>query len=151
MIKVAADGRLKQPEVLEAQARRMLADSRALSLVRNFALKWLNVDNLSEVQPDPLLFPSFNDQLRRDMAVEIESFVASVLLQDRNVNDLLTANHTFVNEQLARHYGITSVLGPQFRRVEFKILSAGGYWAKARFFFGPLTPTARHRCFAARG
>jgi Protein of unknown function (DUF1592)/Protein of unknown function (DUF1588)/Protein of unknown function (DUF1595)/Protein of unknown function (DUF1585) len=120
LLKVATEGKLKRPEVLEAQARRMLADSRASSLVRNFALKWLNVYDLNAVQPDPQLFPSFNDQLRRDMRVEIESFVSSVLLQDRNVNELLTANHTFVNERLARHYGITSVFGPQFRRVELQ-------------------------------
>src|SRR5262249_4466134 len=120
LLKLATDGELKRPEVLEAQARRMLADSRASSLVRNFALKWLNVDNLNAVQPDPLLFPSFNDQLRRDFRVEIESFIASILLQDRNVNDLLTAGHTFLNERLARHYGMTSVIGPQFRRVELQ-------------------------------
>ena len=95
----------------------MLKDPRASSLVRNFALKWLDLDKLDEVEPDPNLFPTFNDQLRQDMATEIESFVASVLLEDRNVGDLLTADHTFLNERLARHYGITSVLGPQFRRV----------------------------------
>src|SRR5262249_38225737 len=120
LLKVATEGKLKRPDVLEAQARRMLADSRAASLVRNFALKWLNVYDLNAVQPDPLLFPSFNDQLRRDMRIEIESFLSSVLLQDRNVNELLTANHTFLNERLARHYGITSVFGPQFRRVELQ-------------------------------
>jgi hypothetical protein len=120
LLKIATANELKRQEVLEAQARRMLADPRASSLVRNFALKWLNVDNLNAVQPDPLLFPSFNDQLRRDMRAEIESFVSSVLLQDRNVNELLTASHTFLNERLARHYGITSVIGPQFRRVELQ-------------------------------
>ena len=120
LLKIATAGELKRPEVLEAQARRMLADSRASSLVRNFALKWLNVDNLNAVQPDPLLFPSFNDQLRRDLKVEIESFISSILLQDRNVNELLTASHTFLNERLARHYGITNVFGPQFRRVELQ-------------------------------
>src|SRR5262252_6355194 len=120
LLKIATEGKLKRPKILEAQARRMLADSRASSLVRNFALKWLNVYDLNAVQPDPLLFPTFNDQLRRDMRVEIESFVSSVLLQDRNVNELLTANHTFLNERLARHYGITSVFGPQFRRVELQ-------------------------------
>jgi mono/diheme cytochrome c family protein len=120
LLKVATDGGLKRPEVLETQARRMLADPRATSLVRNFALKWLNVDNLNAVQPDPLLFPSFSDQLRQDMRTEIEWFVSSVLLQDRNVNDLLTDNHTFLNERLARHYGITSIIGPQFRPVEMQ-------------------------------
>jgi mono/diheme cytochrome c family protein len=120
LLKIASEGGLKKPEVLEAQARRMLADPRAASLVRNFALKWLNVDNLNAVQPDPLLFPAFNDPLRKDMRVEIESFVSSILLEDRNVNELLTANHTFLNERLARHYGITNVIGPQFRRVELQ-------------------------------
>jgi hypothetical protein len=118
LFKLANEGQLKRPEVLEAQARRMLADPRAASLVRNFAMKWLTVDNLNAVQPDPLLFSTFNDQLRKDMRTEIESFLASILLENRSVNDLLTANHTFLNERLARHYGITSVIGPQFRRVE---------------------------------
>jgi hypothetical protein len=77
----------------------------------------LDLDQLSEVVPDPNLFPTFDDGLRRDLATEIESFVSSVLLEDRSVGELLTANHTFLNERLARHYGITSVLGPQFRRV----------------------------------
>jgi mono/diheme cytochrome c family protein len=131
LLRIATEGRLHQPEILEAQARRMLADSRAESLVRNFALKWLNVDNLNEVQPDPLLFPSFSDSLRKDMAVEIESFVSSILLQDRSVNDLLTANHTFLNERLARHYGITDVLGPQFRRVELQNPQRWGLLGKA--------------------
>lgn len=120
LLKLATDGNLNQRDVLEAQARRMLADPRAASLVRNFALKWLNVDNLSEVQPDPQLFPSFSDALRKDFAIEIESFIASVLLADRSVNDLLTANHTFLNERLARHYGLKDVFGPQFRRVELQ-------------------------------
>jgi len=117
LLKEAAAGKLHTPEALQAEALRMLKDRRASNLVRNFALKWLDLDKLREVQPDPNLFPTFDDQLRRDMAVEAESFVASVLLEDRNVGDLLTANHTFLNERLARHYGVTSVLGPQFRRV----------------------------------
>jgi hypothetical protein len=117
LLDVAAAGKLKTPEALRAQALRMLNDSRASNLARNFALKWLDLDNIEEVEPDPNLFPTFNDQLRRDMAAEIESFVASVLLEDRNVGDLLTADHTFLNERLARHYGIASVLGSQFRRV----------------------------------
>jgi mono/diheme cytochrome c family protein len=117
LLATAAAGKLNAPDVLRAQALRMLQDRRASSLVRNFALKWMDLDNLGAVEPDPNLFPSFNPQLRRDMAVEIESFVASVLLDDRSVGDLLTADHTFLNEGLARHYGITSVLGPQFRRV----------------------------------
>jgi mono/diheme cytochrome c family protein len=117
LLKVAAAGRLRDPKVLQAEALRMVNDRRAASLVRNFALKWLDLDNLAAVEPDPNLFPTFTAQLRRDFASELESFVASVLLGDRNVSDLLTADHTFLNERLARHYGIRSVLGPQFRRV----------------------------------
>ena len=117
LLKIAATSRLHDPAVLRAQALRMLNDPRSSSLVRNFAIKWLDLDKLNEVQPDPNLFPAFNEQLRRDMATELESFVGSVLLEDRNVGDLLTADYTFLNERLARHYGISSVLGPQFRRV----------------------------------
>ena len=95
----------------------MLKDRRASNLVRNFALKWMDLDNLREAEPDPNLFPTFNDQLRKDLSTEVESFVGSVLLEDRNVGDLLTADHTFLNERLAKHYGISAVLGPQFRRV----------------------------------
>ena len=117
LLQAAAAGKLRTPDALRAQALRMLNDRRASSLVRNFALKALDLDKLAEVVPDPNLFPTFDDGLRRDLATEIDSFVASVLLEDRNVGDLLTADHTFLNERLARHYGITSVLGPQFRRV----------------------------------
>jgi hypothetical protein len=117
LLQVAAAGKLRAPDVLRAQALRMLTDRRASSLVGHFALKALDLDKLAEVVPDPNLFPTFDDGLRRDLATEIESFVASVLLEDRNVGDLLTADYTFLNERLARHYGITSILGPQFRRV----------------------------------
>ena len=95
----------------------MLNDRRASNLVRNFAMKAFDLDKLDQVVPDPNLFPTFNDQLRRDMNVEVESFIGSVLLDDRNVGDLLTADHTFLNDRLARHYGLASVHGPQFRRV----------------------------------
>jgi hypothetical protein len=117
LLQVAAAGKLRNPDVLRAQALRMLSDRRASSLVGHFALKALDLDKLGEVVPDPNLFPSFDDGLRRDLTSEIESFIGSVLLEDRNVGDLLTANYTFLNERLARHYGIASVLGPQFRRV----------------------------------
>ena len=117
LLKVAAAGRLRAPGVLQAQALRMLHDRRASSLVRNFAIKAFDLDKLNQVVPDPNVFRTFNDDLRRDMATEVESFIGSVLLEDRSVGDLLTANDTFLNERLARHYGITSVYGPQFRRV----------------------------------
>jgi hypothetical protein len=117
LLKVATAGRLSAPAVLRSQALRMLKDPRAASLVRNFASKSLDLDKLADVQPDPNLFPTFTDLLRQDMATEAETFLTSVLLEERNVGDLLTANHTFLNERLARHYGIKNVFGPQFRRV----------------------------------
>jgi hypothetical protein len=117
LLELAAAGKLRDDDVLEEQVERMLADPRAQSLVTGFALRWLNVDEIDAVDPDNRLFPDFTDALRDDFATEIELFVASVLLEDRDVHDLLTADWTFVNERLARHYGIPNVYGSRFRRV----------------------------------
>ncbi len=117
LLQAAAAGKLSAPAALAAQAHRMLKDTRASALVRNFAMKAFDLDKLNQVVPDPNLFPTFDDRLRRDMATEVEAFLSSILLEDRNVGDLLTANETFLNDRLARHYGITTVFGPQFRRV----------------------------------
>jgi mono/diheme cytochrome c family protein len=114
---LAAAGGLTKPGVLEKQVKRMMADPKASSLVSSFAMKWLNIADLDAVKPDPMLFPEFNDQLRRDFSKEAEEFLSSVLLEDRSVVDLLTADYTFLNERLARHYGISGVAGSQFRRV----------------------------------
>jgi hypothetical protein len=116
LLRLAAQGELGDTDVMERQVERMLADPRAQSLVTNFALRWLNVDEPNAVDPDDRLFPNFTDALRDDFAAEIELFVASVLLDDRDVHELLTADWTFVNERLARHYGMGAVRGPQFRR-----------------------------------
>jgi hypothetical protein len=117
LLAIAAAGKLGTPAALQAQAARMLKDPRAARLVKNFAIRALDLDKLDQVVPDPNLFPNFSDALRRDMSTEIESFIGSILIEDRDVGDLLTADHTFLNERLARHYGIPSVYGPQFRRV----------------------------------
>ncbi len=117
LLKLAAAGKLKAPGALQAQALRMLQDRRASSLVRNFAMKAFDLDKLNQVVPDPNLFPAFSDQLRKDMTREVEAFIGSVLLEDRGVGDLLTANQTFLNDRLAKHYGVAGVQGPQFRRV----------------------------------
>jgi hypothetical protein len=117
LLALAERGALHAPRALDAQVDRMLADPRAETLVTSFALKWLNVDDLHAVVPDARLFPEFSDELRADFATEIELFVKSVLLEKHDVRELLTSNQTFLNERLARHYGITSVHGPQFRRV----------------------------------
>ena len=117
LLAIAASGKLSAPLALQAQAQRMLKDPRASRLVRNFAIRALDLDKLNQVAPDPNLFPTFSDALRRDMSTEVESFITSILLEDRDVGDLLTADHTFLNDRLAKHYGIPSVYGPQFRRV----------------------------------
>jgi hypothetical protein len=117
LLGLAAAGKLHDDDVIAEQVERMLADPRAHSLVTNFALRWLNVDEIDAVNPDDRLFPDFTDALRDDFGKEIELFVSSVLLEDRDVHELLTADWTFVNERLARHYGMGDVHGPQFRRV----------------------------------
>jgi mono/diheme cytochrome c family protein len=117
LLKLAAAGGLTKPGAIEKQVRRMLVDPKASSLVTSFAMKWLNLTTLDSVQPDPQLFPVFNEQLRHDFSKEAEDFVSSILLQDRSVVELLTSNHTFLNERLARLYGVSGVLGPQFREV----------------------------------
>jgi len=117
LLKIAASGGLTRPGALDRQVKRMMADAKASSLVTSFAMKWLNISDLEAVIPDPVLFPEFSDQLRRDFSREAEQFLRSILLEDRSVVDLLTADHTFLNERVARHYGISGVVGTQFRRV----------------------------------
>ena len=117
LLKLAAAGGLTKPGVLERQVRRMLADPKASSLVTSFAMKWLNLTSLDSVQPDPKLFPVFNEELRHDLGKEAEDFISSILLEDRSVVDLLTSNQTFLNDKLARLYGVPGVFGSQFREV----------------------------------
>jgi mono/diheme cytochrome c family protein len=131
LLTLAAAGGLTKPGAMEAQVKRMMADPRASSLVTSFAMKWLNLDALDSVQPDPVLFPGFNEQLRHDFAKEAEAFVSSIFLEDRSVVDLLTADHTFLNERLARHYGISGVTGTQFRRVTLAEKERWGLLGKA--------------------
>ena len=113
----AADGKLRDPGVLEQQVRRMLADPRAASLVTNFAAQWLYLRNLPAVSPDFIVFPDFDETLRRALRRETELFFDSIIREDRSVLDLLSADYTFVNERLARHYGISNIYGSHFRRI----------------------------------
>jgi len=131
LLTLAESNGLTKSGAMEKQVRRMLADPKASSLVSNFAMKWLNLDSLESVKPDPVLFPAFNDQLRRDFSTEAEAFVSSILLEDRSLVDLLTADHTFLNERVARHYGIPGVSGPQFRRVTLTNKERFGVLGKA--------------------
>ncbi len=123
---------LSKPGVLEAQVKRMLNDPRASNLVSSFAMKWLSLDDLDTVKPDPNIFgQAFNDALRQDFTKEVESFMSSVLLEDRSVVDLLTAKHTFMNQRLAQHYGIKGITGNQFRRIELTDETRFGLLGKA--------------------
>jgi hypothetical protein len=117
LLGVAIAGKLHEPAVLEAQVRRLLADSRSRALVSNFASQWLRLRNLDSITPDMRLFPDFDDNLRQAFRQETELFFESILREDRSVLDLLRANYTFVNERLAKHYGISNVYGSRFRRI----------------------------------
>jgi hypothetical protein len=131
LLSLAAAGGLTRPGAVEKQVKRMLADPKASSLVTSFAMKWLNLTSLDSVQPDPKLFPTFNEQLRHDFSEEAEAFIGSILLQDRSVFELLTSNHTFLNERLARLYGVPGVIGSQFREVVVPEPERAGLLGKA--------------------
>jgi hypothetical protein len=119
LLDLAANGKLREPSELEAQVRRLLADSRSDALVENFVGQWLQLRNLeSRVKPDFLLFPDFDDNLRKGFRRETELLFANVLREDRPVHELITANYTFMNERLARHYGVPNVYGARFRKVD---------------------------------
>jgi hypothetical protein len=117
LLDLATKNQLSQPAVLEKQVRRMLADPRAEAMVSNFSGQWLHLRNLKTIAPNHDEFPDFDDTLREAFQHEAELFFASVMREDRNVVDLLTANYTFVNERLAKHYGVPYVYGSHFRRV----------------------------------
>jgi mono/diheme cytochrome c family protein len=117
LLEVAAQGRLSRPAVLEQQVQRMLADPRSRALVDNFASQWLLLRNLKSHVPNPGDFPNFDNELRDAFRTETELFFQSIMREDRSVLDLLNADYTFVNERLARHYGIPNVYGSHFRRV----------------------------------
>jgi mono/diheme cytochrome c family protein len=126
LLEAAQRGRLKDPKVLEQQVRRMLADPRATELMKNFGGQWLMLRNVRFATPDPDTFPEFDDNLREAMQRETEMFLENLMREDRSVLDLVNANYTFVNERLARHYGLPNVYGTQFRRVTFPDDKRGG-------------------------
>ena len=126
LLDAAERGTLEDPAVLEQQVRRMIADSRSTALVENFVGQWLAVRNVRDVVPDSGLFPEFDENLREAFHQETALFMESMLREDRSLVDLLDADYTFVNERLARHYGIPNVYGNQFRRVTLRTEERGG-------------------------
>ncbi len=120
LLKLANKGELRRPDVLDAQVRRMMAAPQAENLVTDFALRWLDLQEVDKFEWDRQIFPEFSAELRQDFATEIDLFLRSILLEDKNVEELLRADYTFLNERLAKHYGITTVHGAQFRRVHLE-------------------------------
>lgn len=117
LIKLSSANRLHEPKVLRQQVARMIADPRSQALVQNFTGQWLNIRGIAASEPAVNLYPDFDSTLRDAFKREVELFFASIIQEDRSVDDLLTADYTFVNERLAKHYGIPGIYGPQFRRV----------------------------------
>jgi hypothetical protein len=121
LIDLAAQGKLRDPAVLDKQVRRMLADPKSEALIENFTGQWLSVRSLKTSEPAVNLFPDFDDNLRNAFQREAELFFDSIVHEDRSVLDLLTADYTYVNERLAKHYGIPNIYGPHFRRVTLPV------------------------------
>lgn len=126
LFQLASERQLRKRGVLEAQVRRMLQDGKAKALVENFFGQWLQFQNVELVQPDPGRYPDFEESLRRSMRKETEYFLSYLLREDRSILEMLDSNYTFVNERLARFYGIPDVEGSEFRRVDVSELSRGG-------------------------
>jgi len=131
LLNAAIAGRLKVPAVLEQQVRRMLADPRSRALVDNFFVQWLQMSKLTGLVPDVDAFPDFDENLREAMHQETGEFVANQLREDRSVLELLTANYSYLNERLARHYGIPNIYGNHFRKVSFTDGVRGGLLGQA--------------------
>jgi hypothetical protein len=131
LLTLASQKKLHEPSVMEQQIRRMLADPKSDALITNFAEQWLFLRNLKSVAPNLDAYPDFDDNLRQAMKQETELFFGSILREDRSALDLLNADYTFVNERLARHYGIAGVYGSQFRRVPVADLARRGLLGQA--------------------
>src|SRR5687767_11832807 len=131
LINIAGQGKLREPVVLEQQVKRMLTDLRGEVLIANFAGQWLRLSGLVEITPESTLFPNFTRNLGQSMRREVELLFDSVMREDRDILDLMTANYTFVDEVLAKHYGIPNVVGPRFQRVTLTDPNRFGLLGKA--------------------
>ena len=126
LLRVAGQGTLRQPAVLDAQVKRMLRDPKSFALVENFAGQWLQFKNIDVMRPDMERFPMFEESLRQAMRRETELFIDNIVRQDGSVLDFLDAKYTFLNERLARFYGIPGISGPEFRKVDMTAVERGG-------------------------
>jgi hypothetical protein len=135
LLEAARHGDLHDPAELNRQVLRMLRDPRSVSLVDNFFAQWLSLDKLKTAQPDPSLYPQFNAELVQAMATETRLFLQSQLHEDRDAVELWTANYTYINERLGRHYGLSGISGREFRRVTWPNTNRAGLLGQA----GPLT------------
>ena len=140
LLGLAIRGKLSEPGVLEQQVRRMVADRRSDSLIENFAAQWLELQRIRSTVPDPNLFPEFDENLRQAFQQETTLFLKSQMRADREIAEMLTANYTFVNERLARHYGIPNVYGSHFRRVELNSEERGGLLGQGSVLFATSYP-----------
>jgi hypothetical protein len=141
LFRVAGEGRLNEPDVLAEQTRRMLADPKAAALVDNFAAQWLELRQLERAAPDPERYPSFDPTLRSAMREETRSFLRNIVQQDRSVLELLDSDYTYMNERLARHYGVENVSGEEFRRVNLPDRRRGGILTHASILTLTSNPT----------
>ena len=132
LLSLAEAGKLHDPATVDAQVKRMLADERSAALADNFAGQWLELRNLDVVKPDPQKFPAWGPELRDAMKTETRLFFDSILRENRPISDFLDARYTFLNEKLAKFYGIEGVTGPDFRRVELTTDQRGGLLGQAR-------------------
>src|SRR5207248_1932164 len=133
LLNAAVKGTLRKPGVLEHQVRRMLADPRSDALSTNFAGQWLQLRTIEGSAPNEFSFPNFGENLRRDFRRETELFFQSILRDNRSALDFLTADYTFVNERLAKHYGIPNVYGSHFRRVTLTDENRRGLFGQGSF------------------
>jgi hypothetical protein len=141
LFKLAREDKLREPGIIENQIKRMLRDPKARTLADSFASQWLNIRGLAGFSPDPKRFPTFTAELRQDMLRETETFFLHVLREDRGILDFLDADYTFVNERLARHYGLEGVKGVSFRKVSLAGTPRGGVLTHASVLAVTSNPT----------
>lgn len=141
LLGLAASRRIRDPQVLEQQVKRMLLDPRSAALVQNFAGQWLELRNLDDYKPDPKFYPGYDDELAASMKKETELFFSNVVREDRSILDLLNGDYTYVNERLAKHYGIANVTGDSFRKVSLAGTKRGGVLTQAAVLTVTAMPT----------